>query len=322
MNRKRLAAHKLNNLLQSLSLLGGMAALVALLGWLLAGANGVLWAVIIGVLILWLSPRASPRLTLRLYGARALSRTEALGLYTLSDTLAERAQLPVAPELYYAPSPVMNAFAVGHRRQPAIAVTDGLLRNLSQRELAGVLAHEISHIGSNDIWVMTLADTVSRLTGGLALMGQLLLFINLPLLLFGAAAISWWAILLLLFAPTISLLLQLALSRTREFDADMDAVEITGDPLGLASALRKLDSHQGGLWQRLFFPGRRTRDSWILSTHPSSEERVRRLVELAETKVLSVRRPVGLRVADFFPPLSQAPHPHRSRWSWFGHLQH
>jgi heat shock protein HtpX len=216
----------------------------------------------------------------------------------------------------------MNAFAVGHRHQPAIAVTHGLLGNLSQRELAGVLAHEISHIHSNDVWVMTLADTVSRLTGGLALTGQLLLFINLPLLLFGAAAISWWAILLLLFAPTISLLLQLALSRTREFDADMDAVEITGDPLGLASALHKLDRHQGGLWQRLFLPGRRTRDSWILSTHPSSEERIRRLTELAETKVPSVGAPTGFRAVDFFPLLSQAPSPRRLPWSWFGRLQH
>lgn len=323
MNRKRLAAHKLNNLVQSASLLGGMAALVALLGWLLAGTDGVLWAVIIGVLILWLSPRASPRLTLRWYGARPLNRTEALGLYTLTDTLAERAQLPVAPELYYAPTPVMNAFAVGHRQQPAIAVTHGLLRNLSQQELAGVLAHEISHIRSNDIWVMTLADTVSRVTGGLALIGQLLLFINLPLLLFGATAISWWAILLLLFAPTISLLLQLALSRTREFDADMDAVEVTGDPLGLASALRKLDRHQGGLWQRLFFPGSRRRDSWILSTHPSSEERIRRLTELAETNMPSVSPPMGLRAADFFSLLNEKSTPRRSPWSWWlGRLQH
>jgi heat shock protein HtpX len=185
-----------------------------------------------------------------------------------------------------------------------------------------VLAHEISHIRSNDIWVMTLADTVSRLTGGLALMGQLLLFINLPLLLFGAAAISWWAILLLLFAPTISLLLQLALSRTREFDADMDAVEITGDPLGLASALRKLDRHQRGLWQRLLFPGRHTPDSWILSTHPSSEERIRRLAELAETKVPSAGAPTDLRAADVLPLLSEEPIPRRLPWWWFGRLQH
>jgi heat shock protein HtpX len=322
MNRKRLATHKLSNLLQSVSLLGAMAALVALLGWLLAGADGVLWAVIIGALILWLSPRASPRLTLRLYGARELSRTEALGLYTLTDTLAEHAQLPVPPELYYAPTPAMNAFAIGHRRQPAIAVTDGLLRNLSERELAGVLAHEISHIRSNDIWVMTLADTVSRVTGGLAFLGQLLLFVNLPLLLFGVATISWWAILLLLFAPTISLLLQLALSRTREFDADIDAVEITGDPLGLASALRKLDRHQGSLWQRLFYPGSRARNSWILSTHPSSTERIRRLAELAETKGPSVSVPIGLRVADFFPLPNQTRSVRRSPWSWFGRLQH
>lgn len=322
MNRKRLAAHKLNNLLQSGLLLGGMAALMGLLGWLLAGGDGVLWAAFIGVMILWLSPRATPRLTLRLYGARALSRTEALGLYTLMDALTERAQLPVVPEIYYAPTPSMNAFAVGHRRQPVIAVTDGLLRNLSQRELAGVLAHEISHIRSNDVWVMTLADTVSRVTSWLALMGQLLLFINLPLMLFGAAAISWLAILLLLFAPTVSLLLQLALARTREFDADMDAAEMTADPLGLASALRKLDRHQDGLWQRLFLPGRRAPDSWILSTHPSSEERIRRLAGLAETQSPPATAPLALRAGDFFPLLGQGPVARRSPWSWFSHLQH
>ncbi len=321
MNRERFSAHKLNNFIQSALLLGGMAVLVGLLGWLIAGTDGVVWAVIIGAAILLLGPRASPRLALKLYGARPLHRTEAPGLYRLLDVLAERARLPRIPELYYVPTPAMNAFAVGKRREPIISVTDGLLRNLTSRELTGVLAHELSHVRSNDIWVMTLADTVSRLTRWLSLMGQLLLFINLPLMLFGGGGISWLAILLLIFAPTISVLLQLALSRTREFDADLDAVQITGDPIGLASALRKLDHYQGGLLRRLLMPHRRAPDSWILSTHPSTEERIRRLAELAETQP-PAPEPLGPSIEDFFKLLGQQPPSRRLPWWLFSRLEH
>ncbi|MFQ5934964.1 MAG: zinc metalloprotease HtpX [Acidiferrobacterales bacterium] len=289
MNRDRFNAHKFNNLIQSTLLLGGMATLVGLLGGLIAGGEGVLWALIIGVIVLVLSPRASPRLALRLYGAHPLGESDAPRLYALITTLVRRAELPVIPAIYYVPTPALNAFAVGNRSQPIITITDGLLRNLTQRELTGVLAHEISHIRNNDMWVMMLADTVSRLTSGFALLGQLLLFINFPLILFGGAGISWLAILLLIFAPTLSMLLQLALSRTREFDADLDAARITGDPLGLAAALKKLDRYQGSVLRRLLMPGGRAPHSWILSTHPKSEERIRRLVELVEPRPAPVR---------------------------------
>ncbi len=321
MNRERLSAHKFNNLIQSALLLGGMAVLVGLLGWLIAGGDGMLWAVIIGAVILLLGPRASPRLALKLYGARPLHRVEAPDLYRLIAVLAERARLPSLPELYYVPTPAMNAFAVGKRSEPIITVTDGLLRNLTSRELTGVLAHELSHVRNNDMWVMTLADTVSRLTSWFSLMGQLLLFINLPLILFGGGGISWWAIVLLIFAPMISVLLQLALSRTREFDADLDAAEITGDPIGLASALRKLHHYQGGLLRRLLMPGRRAPDSWILSTHPSTEERIRRLAELAETQP-PPPEPLMPRIEDLFALLSQQPPARRLPWWLFSRLEH
>jgi heat shock protein HtpX len=283
MNEERIRTHKLNNLIQSALLLGGMAALLALLGWLLGGGSGVIWAAVTGIMVLVLSPRASPRLMLRLHGAQALSVAQAPDLYALVETLAARAGLPRLPELYYIPVQTLNAFTLGQRGQAAIALTGGLLRHLSQRELTGVLAHEISHIRSNDIWVMTLADTVSRLTRTFSLFGQLLLFLNLPLILLAGSGLPWLAILLLIFAPAISVLMQLALSRTREFDADVDAAELTGDPLGLASALHKLDRYQGGLLRRILMPGGRIPDSWILSTHPSSQERIRQLTELAET---------------------------------------
>ena len=113
MNPDRVTAHKLNNLLQSIMLLAGMAALLGLLGWLLAGIKGVVWAGIIGVVFLLVSPRASPRLVFKLSGARPLSVAEAPGLYALVKTLALRAKLPTLPQLYYMPTQAMNGLYSG-----------------------------------------------------------------------------------------------------------------------------------------------------------------------------------------------------------------
>jgi len=309
MNPDRVTAHKLSNLLQSIMLLAGMAALLGLLGWLLAGIKGIIWAAIIGVVFLLVSPRASPRLVLKLSGAHPLSVAEAPGLYALVKSLALRARLPTLPQLYYIPTQAMNAFTVGNRRQAMIAVTDGLLRGLTRRELAGVLAHEVSHVDNNDTWVMTLADAVNRLTSLFSLFGQLFFLINLPLVLFGKSGFSWLAILLLVFAPTLSVLLQLALSRTREFDADLGAAQITHDPLGLASALKKLHDYHSGLLRRVLMPGRPIPDSSTLRTHPKSEERIRRLVSLAgrEPRTIESFSPIAEDSVVFPPRLSLGP---------------
>ncbi len=321
MNPDRVTAHKLNNLLQSIMLLAGMAALLGLLGWLLAGIKGVVWAGIIGVVFLLVSPRASPRLVFKLSGARPLSVAEAPGLYALVKTLALRAKLPTLPQLYYIPTQAMNAFTVGNRRQAMIAITDGLLRGLTRRELAGVLAHEVSHVDNNDIWVMTLADTVNRLTSSFSLFGQVLLFINLPLILLGKSGFSWLAILLLVFAPTLSVLLQLALSRTREFDADLGAAQITHDPLGLASALKKLHHYHSGSLKRVLMPGRPIPDSSMLRTHPKSEERIRRLVSLAERQPGTTESfpPIDEDLVAFPPRLSLGPRLPQWFMGWHGH---
>jgi heat shock protein HtpX len=175
---------------------------------------------------------------------------------------------------------MLNAFAVGAPNQAAIAVTDGLLRNLTLREVAGVLAHEISHVRSNDLWVMGLADLFSRATSLMSLMGQFLLLLNIPLLLFGQAAINWFVVLLLIFAPNLSALAQLALSRTREYDADLNAARLTGDPEGLARALQKIEHVQGGWLERIFMPGRRVPEPSLLRTHPQTDERISRLLAL------------------------------------------
>ena len=175
--------HKATNLFQSLALLCGMAALLALSGWILAGAEGVLWALVGGGASLAFSPRVSPRMVLGMFGARRLAYADAPRLFEVVGAISRRAGLPAPPELWYVASPVLNAFAVGSRRQAAVALTDGLIRALTLRELAGVLAHEISHIRNNDLFVMGLADTMASLTRLLSVLGAVLLMVNLPLLL-------------------------------------------------------------------------------------------------------------------------------------------
>lgn len=162
--------------------------------------------------------------------------------------------------------------------QAVIGITDGLIRSLDTREITGVLAHEVSHIRSNDMLVMSIADMFSRMTSSFALIGQIFLFINLPLLLLGVVNISWLLIIILLLAPVISTLAQLGLSRTREYDADLNAARSTADPAGLASALVKIEQVQGGWIARLLLPGRGIPEPSILRTHPPTEERVRRLL--------------------------------------------
>ncbi|RMD61420.1 MAG: peptidase M48 Ste24p [Alphaproteobacteria bacterium] len=272
--------HKLRNLMQSALLLGGMLGLLAISAWSIAGPDGVVWVVGGAIFALAFGPRVSPQWVLTMYGARPLPPEAVPEGARIVAVLARRAGLSRVPRLYYVPSPILNAFAVGNREQAVIAVTDGLLRTLTLRELAGVLAHEISHIRNNDLWIMSLADIISRLTMMMSYAGMMLLMVGLPVLLLGGTGLPWLLIVLLVFSPSVVNLLQLALSRAREFDADLDAAGLTGDPLGLASALRKLELYQGRLWERILLPGARIPDPSLLRTHPPTEERIRRLLEL------------------------------------------
>jgi heat shock protein HtpX len=195
--------HAHANRLQSLLLLGAMGGLLALIGWLLWGSSGLLLLVLAGAVLLALYPVVAPELVMRMYRAERLSPGQAPAFHSALTELARRAGLPARPTLYYIPSAMVNAFAVGTRERAAIALTDGLLRTLETRETVGVLAHEMSHIASNDLRVMAIADVVSRFTSTLSLFGQVLLLVNLPLILLYDQAIHWGVVLLLIFAPNL-----------------------------------------------------------------------------------------------------------------------
>lgn len=291
--------HAWINRLQSLSLLVVMGGFLTLLGWLLWGGSGVLMLLIVGLIFVFLNPTVSPRLIMHLYGAGPLTPAQAPDHYAVLRELAQRAGLAVVPTLYYVPSRMVSAFTVGHKNRSAVAVTDGLLRALDTNEQIGVLAHEISHVRSNDMWVMGLADMFSRLTGWLSFFGQLLLLINLPLLFLGLVTVNWFAILILILAPSLSALAQLGLSRTREYDADLNAARLTGNPDGLARALVKIERLQGGWLERVFLPGRRLPEPSLLRTHPPTQERVHRLMELKRS---SDARRVSIQPAIAAPP--------------------
>lgn len=276
----RWARHALINRLQSLLLMAFLGGYLVLLGWLIWGEQAMVWLLLAGVLFLLFGPAVTPQVVMRLYRARALAPAEVPPLYRMVAQLGERAGLEHLPQLYYIPSRMVNAFAVGTRRHAGIGLTDGLLRALDRRELAAVLAHELSHIRSNDIRVMTLADLANRLTSALSLVGQVLLLINLPLILLSLATVNWWAVLALVFAPQLSALAQLGLSRVREYEADLNAARLTGDPQALARALHKLEMGQP-YWWGILLPGYRLPEPSLLRTHPPTEERVRRLLVLA-----------------------------------------
>ncbi|MEY6432431.1 zinc metalloprotease HtpX [Thioalkalicoccus limnaeus] len=286
-------ANRVRNLLQSVALIWSLAVLLGYLAWVIGGVFFAM-AALGAVLVLSLaSPQASPRLVLPLYHGRFLSDWEAPRIRAIVAELARRAGLSRVPHLYYIPSPVMNAFATGHRNESVIALSDGLLRRLTHRELAGVLAHEVSHIANDDIQVMAFADLVSRITNLLSLAGQVLLLISLPLAILTGIPIPWLTILVLVLAPTLSALVQLALSRNREYEADRRAAELSGDPEGLALALTKIERIQGPLWERILMPQRKVPDPSLLRTHPPTEDRIKRLIDLAprQRKPLSIEIP-------------------------------
>lgn len=310
--------HKIRNLVHTWLLIGGMALLLALCAELLFG-EGVWVVVFAGVaMAMAILPEVSPAWTLRIYRARPLSSLEAPQLNALIRELSQQAALDAAPRLYWIPSSMVNAFTVGNRDDAAIGLTDGILRVMTVRELAGVLAHEIGHVANNDMRIMVMADMVSRLTHFLSLLALFVAMMVFPFWVLGLAEISLLAVLLLVVAPSLSGLLQLALSRVREFDADLEAARLTGDPEGLASALLKLERRQGSWWQRLLYPGYRAPEPSLLRTHPNTEERVKRLLEL--------RGVYGTRMAPmrtFFadePPLSSTNPVERAprHWIMFG----
>ena len=274
--------HKMRNDLHSGLLVGGLGLVTAFSAWLIWSWPGVLIAVAwIGVLYLF-APRLPPQIVMRMYRARPLDPGHGSQILYVVDELARRAGLPAAPKVFVIPSLTLNAFAAGTREKAVIGLTEGLLRRLSLPELAGVLAHEISHVRNNDLAVMGLADVMTRFTQALSYLALFLAIFNLPAMLLGESDMPLSALLLLYLAPSIGSLLQLGLSRTREYDADLEGAELTGDPRSLASALEKLERYHGSFWEDLMFPvpSRRIPQPSLLRSHPPTEDRVARLLAL------------------------------------------
>lgn len=279
----------MNNLKTALLLIG-LTALLVWLGSALGGAAGAqiafVFALVMNVGAYWFSDK----LVLRMYRAQPVSEAEAPVLYGLVADLAQRAQIPM-PAVYVIPDPGLNAFATG--RSPshaAIAVTDGLLRSLDRSELAGVLAHELSHVRHRDILIGTVAATLVGAVTMLSNMAQWsAMFGGLhrsddegggnPLVTLAVAVVAGIA----------ATLLQLAVSRSREYEADAGAARMLGDPRPLISALRKLEyaaervpMQASPASAHLFIvnPLRGGGMSRWFSTHPDIQERIRALEAL------------------------------------------
>jgi len=310
------------NLAHTALLLLGFFALVAVPTALLWGLAGPVAAALLTLLVWLISGRLPPEAVMRLYQAMPVPRDDSQ-LSSLVDVLTYRAELPRRPDLYVIPSMTLNAFAAGGRERSAIAVTEGLLRRLSLAETAGVLAHEMAHIRNNDLFVLGLADVITRVLQLMSYAGLGLALFNVLALASGEDTISWWAVALLYLAPALFSLLQLALSRAREFEADRTAVALTGDADALASALRRLETYTGHFWEDLMLPvpARRVPHPSLLRSHPETEERVRRLAaldEAAEADAPVRHTPLVIVEQPMFSLVGYGPGDMRPRYRWPG----
>ncbi len=271
--------------LESLFLLATMAALLGLLGWVVAGSTGVVLTILASVALMTTASRVSGPLLLRMAGATELHPLASPRLFATLRELSRRAELDLMPRLFLLPSSSPIAFTTSLEDGNALAISRGLLFSLDASELEAVMAHEVSHIRNGDIGLMALASSFSRITAAMGSLGSFLAFANLLLLLAGVPPISFFAVLILLSAPALSILMQLALSRLREYDADHGAAELCGGPRALASALLKLEEHRRSALHGRLLPWLPhplpTEPDPLWQSHPPTGERVRRLLALA-----------------------------------------
>jgi heat shock protein HtpX len=278
----------MGNLFKTAVLLAALTALLLLIGDFLGGAQGMVVAFVFALLINFGSYWFSDRIVLAMYGAQPVDEAAAPEIYRVVRTLTTRASLPM-PRVYIIPEDTPNAFATGRNpSHAAVAVTQGILRVLSEDELEGVLAHELSHVKNRDTLTMTLAATlagavtmVARMAGYAAMFGGRRSDDDDS----GGGAIG--AIVMMIVAPIAAILIQLAISRAREFQADASGARMAGRPWGLAKALEKLeiasklspmDASPATAHLFIVNPLRGAGGlSTLFSTHPPIEERIARL---------------------------------------------
>ena len=243
------------SLFQAGTVLLSFAALLAVAIWPLIGAVlAVVVAVIAAAAVVALALRAPPWAVMRLYGGRphdpaALEQAEGI-----IGVLADRAGFAHAPRLYVIPSSLLSAFSVGNASASAIAVTEGLLRRLTLREIAAVIARELILIRYGDVLAFSVADIVTRIAQALYYVGLALAALNVLHLISGDDLVSWITIALFVLAPALLNLVQLRLPRTRDTKVDREAALMTGDALGLASAISRLETSAGSIKDDLLPP--------------------------------------------------------------------
>lgn len=276
----------MGNQLKTTLLLGSLTGLIILIGRYFGGSSGMVIAFVFAVLMNVGSYWFSDKIVLKLYKSRQLSSQEYPELYSLVSRLSQSASLPM-PKIYLIPSEAPNAFATGRNSQHAvIAVTQGILRLLNSSELEGVLAHEIAHIKDRDILISSIAATLAGVIMMIASMARWAALFGG----FGGSDDDDGGILgfvvLAFLAPLAALIIQLAISRSREYLADSTGARIAGNPLGLASALEKLDYASKKIpikanpaTSHLFIVNPLSGKSLmsLFSTHPPTAERIARL---------------------------------------------
>ena len=281
--------------LSTVLLLGVLTGLCLLVGKLLGGQQGMIIAFIFAMIMNFITYWYSDKMVLAMYGAKEIPYESAPWLHQIVERLAQNAGIP-KPRLYIVNLDVPNAFATG--RDPnhaAVAVTTSILDVLTEEELKGVLAHELGHIKNRDILISTIAATIG---GAISMLAELAFWSNL----FGSndeeeggIGDLIGSILLFFLAPIAAMIIQMAISRYREFAADKTGAEISRCPLCLASALQKLEEvakqltpiaereiNPGTAHLMIVNPFKGDFLAKLFSTHPPTEERVRRLLELAK----------------------------------------
>ncbi|HEV7369948.1 zinc metalloprotease HtpX [Arenibaculum sp.] len=298
LDKRHLEEQRRRHLRASALTMLAMTLLLAAAGWSLAGAQGAAIALATGAVGFALG-QGAPELVLRATGARPVDRWFAPELVDIVAELSRRAGLPGQPRLYLVPSRGLQAFAVGGERG-AVAVSTGLLQTLTPREVVGVLAHEISHIRANDTWFLRLGAVAAGTTRTLCTVGLVAALLIWPFLAGAGGTMPWGALLVLAAAPMLGDLLWLRLSRVREFDADAAAVELTGDPEGLAGALRVLSRVRDDFWEGF---GRAGVPWWarVLRTHPLTCERIERLARMAPARRVPASEPRAIWIPGAWP---------------------
>jgi heat shock protein HtpX len=285
------------NLMKTGVLLAALTVLLVLIGGALGGQNGMVMAFGLALVMNFGSYWFSDKIVLAMYRAKPVDEASAPGLYRAVRTLVTRAGLPM-PRVYVLPGEAPNAFATGRNPQhAAIAVTEGILRIMSEDELEGVLAHELSHVQNRDTLIMAIAATLAGAITYMAHMAQWAM-------IFGGGRRDSdehdsggglvGGLLMIVLAPIAAMLIQMAVSRSREFQADASGARMAGQPWGLAKALEKLEMasrvtapmEATPATAHLFIVNPLTGGGWttLFATHPPIAERVARLRAMARAQ--------------------------------------